>query len=107
MAKISEFKAGNPFPEAEYVELMNIIDVPLTIRGIVPFNNKKGDGVHILVEDEDGAMLRICTHGGAVTDLLSGDDIIATAEKEGIGPMKFVKRKSEQTGNIYIAMEDA
>lgn len=107
MAKISDFKAGNPFPEAEYVELMNIIDKPLTIRDIVPFTNKKGDGVHILVEDADGDELRICTHGGAITDMLSNDDLIAAAKSEGIGPMKFVRRKSEESGNTYIAMEDA
>ena len=107
MAKISDFKAGNPFPDAEYVELMQILDKPLTIRGIMPFSNKKGDGVHILVIDGDGDELRICTHGGAITDMLSNDELIAVAESEGIGPMKFVKRKSETSGNVYIAMEDA
>ena len=107
MAKISDFKSGNPFPEAEYVELQAVLDKPLTIRDIVPFTNKKGAGVHILVEDEDGDMLRICTHGGAVTDMLSSDEIISAAKNEGIGPMKFVKRKAEESGNTYIGMEDA
>ena len=106
MAKISDFKSGNPFPEAEYVELQSILDKPVTIRDIVPFTNKKGEGVHILIEDGDGDMLRVCTHGGAVTDLLSADELIAAAKSEGIS-LKFVKRKSEQTGNTYIAMEDA
>lgn len=107
MAKISDFKAGNPYPEAEYVELMDILDKPLTIRDIVPFTNKKGDGVHILVEDADGDALRICTHAGAITEQLSAGDIIAAAKAEGVGPMRFVKRKSETSGNTYIAMEDA
>lgn len=107
MAKISDFKVGNPFPEAEYVELMDILDKPLTIRDIVPFTNKKGDGVHILAEDADGDVLRICTHAGAITEQLSEGGVIAAAKSEGVGPMRFVKRKSETSGNTYIAMEDA
>ena len=105
MAKISDFSAGNPFPEAEYVELETIMGKPVTIRNVEPFENKKGPGVHILAE-LDGDMVRICTHAGAVTDTLSRADIIEVAQTEGIA-LKFVKKIGKESGKSYIGMEDA
>lgn len=105
MAKISDFSAGNPFPEAEYVELETIMGKALTVRNVEPFENNKGPGVHILAE-LDGDIIRICTHAGAITDTLSRPDIIEAAQTEGVG-LRFVKKTSEKTGNKYIGMEDA
>lgn len=105
MAKISDFSAGNPFPEAEYVELETVMGKPMTIRNVEPFENHKGKGVHILAE-MDGSIIRICSHAGAVTDTLSRPEIIEAALTEGIA-LKFVKKISKETGNKYIGMEDA
>lgn len=105
MAKISDFSAGNPFPEAEYVELETIMGKALTVKNVEPFENKKGPGVHILAE-LDGDIIRICTHAGAVTDTLSRPELIEAAQTEGIG-LKFVKKIGKESGKSYIGMEDA
>lgn len=73
---------GNPYPEAEYVEIGILADgkKAVTIRDVKAFENQNGKGVHILA-DFEGRQVRMCTHGQRITSLLTSDVIAKTLEE--------------------------
>jgi len=94
MAKISDFKPTNPYPDAEYAELDSILDKQITLIDAEVFENKKGKGAHILAQI-DGKEIRLCTHAVAIADLLAKEELQNALKSGDYIVCKFVKVKSE------------
>lgn len=95
MAKISEFRATNPYPDAEFVEIDSILNTPIEIIDCETFENNKGPGVHILAR-LDGKDIRLCSHGVAVCDILGREEIKATLSGGESIECKFAYEKSQK-----------
>ena len=107
MAKISDIQVTNPYPDAEFVEIENILNEPIEILGAVPFENKKGPGIHILANVK-GKECRLCSHGVAICDLLSRKEVQEILEGGETIECKFVKIASEKNpSNKVLKLVDA
>lgn len=95
MSKISEFKGSNPYPDAEFVEIDSILNTPIAIIACETFENNKGPGAHILAKLNDKE-IRLCTHGIAVCDILSRDEVKAALAEGYTIECKFVYEKSQK-----------
>ena len=95
MAKISDFKATNPFPDADFVEIDSILNEPISILAVAAFENHKGPGVHILAKLGDDE-IRLCSHGVAICDTLDRSEIKEVLENGETIECRFVKEASKK-----------
>ena len=94
MARISEVKGQNPFPDVDFVEIDSILNEPIEILKVETFENLKGPGIHILASVK-GKECRLCSHGVAICDLLGRQEVKDILEGGETIECKFVKVSSK------------
>ena len=95
MARISEVKGSNPFPDVDFIEIDSILNEPIEILKVETFENLKGPGIHILLSYK-GREFRACSHGVAICDLLGRQEVKELLEGGETIECKFVKQQSKK-----------
>lgn len=106
MARISEVKGSNPFPDVDFIEIDSILNEPIEILKVETFENLKGPGIHILLSYK-GREFRACSHGVAICDLLGRQEVKEHLEGGETIECKFVKVASKtNTANKVLKLVD-
>ena len=102
---IGDLITTNPFPDAEYRELGDVLGKPLHIVGAVGFENDKGKGVHVLARIADTKeLVRLCTHSVAITNALTSAKVIDALDNGAVINARIVQKKSSTTGRQMFAL---
>lgn len=106
MAKIADFGQSAPY-DADYVEIMTLVNREFTILDAEAFENPKGKGVHVLIQ-MDGREYRLCTHAVAVVDILSRQEVQECLKNGDYFHVRLVQVPSKVDKNRKVLkLEDA
>lgn len=102
---------GNPFAdefgvgEEDFRTLDSIVDKPVDIIAVEPFENDKGPGVFVLFR-MDGTYRYVCTHSVTLTSKLTSQAVRdVLAQEENYIECTFIKRKSTKSDRyVYDAI---
>lgn len=101
---VDDFVGEIPFKDVPYISIQDAKNKPFYFKDAVVFENKNGKGVHILVEDQNGVNLRVCTHSVPIVSFFEKpkvvDALIAGTPIRG----KIINRQSMTSGRIVTAL---
>lgn len=104
--KISEIcKTPEFFPDAEFVEVKNVLNLTFKLVDLRTYNNDKGEGVAMLLHSESGDALKVYTHAKAIVRILTSPEFSEVWENSREDIFLTFREKVSKMGAKYYIIE--
>lgn len=92
------------YPEYEYIALDDILDAPMYLVDVTPYENKNGPGVAGLITDGQGSFVKIVTHSKVLVATFTNQKTADTLASGSAVKFTVYKKKSSTSGMTMYAL---